>query len=57
MQSNASSLPIICNLHVVLLLVNVMFSSEYSYFTMACRAFHTYICTDIMSQSYSLLTA
>jgi len=24
----------------MLLLVNVMFSSEHSYFTMACRAFH-----------------
>jgi len=40
MQSNASSLPIIYNLHVMLLLVHVMFSSEHSHFTMACRAFH-----------------
>jgi len=49
MQSNASSLPIIYSLHVLLLLVNVMFSSEHSYFTMACRAFHAYICNDIIS--------
>jgi len=28
MQSNASLLPIICNFHVTLLLVNVMFPSE-----------------------------
>jgi len=41
MQSNASSLPIIYNLHVMLLLVNVMFSSEHSHFAMACCAFHT----------------
>jgi len=31
MQSNASSLPIIYNLHVMLLLVNVMFPSELCY--------------------------
>jgi len=40
MQSNGSSLPIIYNLHVMPLLVNVMFPSEHSRFTMACRAFH-----------------
>jgi len=50
MQSNAivSSLPIIYN-YVMLLLANVMFSNENSYFTMACRAFHAWICNDIIS--------
>jgi len=49
MQSNASSLPIIYNLHVMLLLVNVKFSCEHFYVTMACRAFHACICNDIIS--------
>jgi len=39
MQSNASSLPIIYNLHVMPLHVNVMFSSKHSYFAVACRTF------------------
>jgi len=38
MQSNASSLPIIYNLDVMLLLVSVTFSNEHSHFTM--RAVH-----------------
>jgi len=49
MQSSASSLSIIYNLHIMLLLVNVIFSSEHSYFTTACRAFHAWICNDSIS--------
>jgi len=52
MQSNASSLQIIYNLHVMLLLVNVMFSSEHSYFLW--RAVHftlKYVKTSYLSHT------